>query len=124
MAYVIVDGDTGGNEALVQALGKEVGEVFSLPPQDVVAVAHAGSSLKVLANGKMHDIKLEITVEGAGVGEEGIQGIVKRITQVAAKASGYAPGEIMVLVKIPGGPHMKNTSRCCGIGGLLILLQV
>ncbi|MBI2304493.1 MAG: hypothetical protein HYU86_07075 [Chloroflexi bacterium] len=123
MPYIIIEGsklDSVKGEALASQLTDEVASLFNTPKSTVLAVVHGGEELVVLAAGQKRRVTLDITVEGAGVGESAIPQVVQRLTDAAVKATGRPAEEVMVLVKIPGGPHMKMTDKCAGIGGRLL----
>lgn len=123
MPYVIVDGkelDQGRRESLATRLTEEVASLFGVPKNTVLLVVHSGEDFTVMAGGQRQKVALDITVEGAGIAEGRIAEIVKRLTDAAVTTTGRKAEEVLVLVKIPGGPHMRMTDKCAGIGGKLL----
>lgn len=124
MPYVIVQGNTGDQsqrEALAVELTETVATLFAIPRRTVVVAVHGGhEEIVVFAGGRKHAVELEIIIEGAGIREDEIPRVVQDVTTAASTVTAKGPDRIMVLVKVPGGPHMKVTSNCCGIGGQLL----
>lgn len=124
MPYVIVQGNTGDQsqqEALAVELTETVATLFAIPRRTVVVAVHGGyEEIAVFAGGRKHAVDLEIIIEGAGIREDEIPRVVQDVTTAASSVTAKEPDRIMVLVKVPGGPHMKDTSKCCGIGGQLL----
>ncbi len=125
MPYVVVQGNIGDRSkraALAAKLTETVSWLFHAPKKNVVVVVQSGMEEEIIASvdGREQALDLEVTVEGAGIDESEMARAVQDVTAAAADATGLDAGRIMVLVKVPGGPHMKMTSRCCGIGGKLL----